>query len=200
MKRGRILMENLYPNWFFAGGVQNYFERHLSGLAYRDIKCLQIGAYTGDATEWLFEHILRNPDATLTDVDTWEGSDEILHKTMDFSEVEKIYLDRHQEKINSGKLIKFKGTSEDFFKQNTEKYDFIYVDGSHMAADVLKDGINSFDALNEGGILAFDDYKWSEGKGPAFEPKPAIDAIRFCYNNRLNLLEMGLQVWFSKSF
>jgi hypothetical protein len=50
-----------------------------------------------------------------------------------------------------------------------------------------------------GGVLAFDDYEWDSGRGAAFRPRPAIDAVLACYSNRLSVLEIGWQVWVIKT-
>ena len=44
--------------------------------------------------------------------------------------------------------------------------DFIYVDGSHQAHDVLCDAILSFKLLRVGGIVCFDDYLWGRSAFP----------------------------------
>ncbi len=44
-------------------------------------------------------------------------------------------------------------TSDDFFKQNTEKFDVIFVDGLHHADQVYRDILNSIDVLNDGGYI-----------------------------------------------
>jgi predicted O-methyltransferase YrrM len=41
-------------------------------------------------------------------------------------------------------------------------FDFIYVDGSHQAPDVLSDAVLSFTLLKRNGVIAFDDYLWQE--------------------------------------
>ncbi len=184
-----------YPNWF-AMSAQYYFEKHLRPYVGDELNCLQIGAYTGDATKWLFDNILTHPNSSLTDVDTWQGSDEPAHKELDWLGVEATYDEKVKEHLASGRLIKKKMNSFDFFHQPIHKrFDFIYVDGDHKASSVLMDGINSLNVLSRGGILVFDDYTWSMQKGPAFDPKPAIDAIRLCYSDVLTTLEMEHQVW-----
>lgn len=188
-----------YPNWF-AMGAQYYFGQHLLPYAGKEIHCLQIGAYTGDATKWLFEHVLTHPNSTLTDVDTWEGSDEPAHHSMDWKDVETTYNEKNKEYLDSGRLRKKKMTSDEFFKDHPyDSFDFIYVDGDHKAVSVLKDGMNAINALSPHGILAFDDYTWSMHKGPAFDPKPAIDAIRLCYSDQFTTLTMEHQVWLQKN-
>lgn len=37
-------------------------------------------------------------------------------------------------------------------------YDILYVDGSHLAADVLTDAILGWGLVKVGGIIIFDDY------------------------------------------
>ena len=188
-----------YPSWFNTGAVR-YFEKNLLQYSETPLKCLQLGAYTGDATEWLFSKALLHPDSTLIDVDTWEGSDEPEHKTFDWASVESVYLAKHQDKIDSGKLKTFKGTTDSFFESSEGKqlFDFIYVDADHEAASVLKDGLNSIYRLKVGGIIAFDDYVWSARKGAWADPKPAIDAILVCYSHKFKVIDIGLQVWLQK--
>ena len=66
--------------------------------------------------------------------------------------------------------------------------DFVYVDGSHEALDVLEDAVISFCLLKIGGIMIFDDYNWNSRAAlanPLLHPKPAIDAF---VNNNLSRL------------
>ncbi len=49
--------------------------------------------------------------------------------------------------------ISFTLTSDDFFKQNTEKFDVIFIDGLHYSEQVYKDIINSLNVLNDGGYI-----------------------------------------------
>lgn len=48
-------------------------------------------------------------------------------------------------------------TSDDFFRQNTEKFDVIFIDGLHYSEQVLRDIINSLEVLNEGGYIVCHD-------------------------------------------
>lgn len=184
-----------YPNWFTDGSAKHFFSKHLQTSIGTPINCLQIGAYTGDATEWLLENVLTNPMSSLTDVDTWEGSNEEIHKNFDWNNVEEVYNSRTSKFLN---IYKYKGTSDSFFEVNKKTFDFIYIDGDHTAAGVLKDGVNSIKALNPGGIIAFDDYKWRSGRGPIYDPVQSIDAILNAYAEQFTVLDIGLQVWLKK--
>lgn len=189
-----------YPNWFKNSGAAIYFSRNLIPYAGQPIKVLQIGAYTGDATEWLFQNILTHPESSLIDVDPWTGSDEPAHLALDWKSVEDVYMSRHSHLIEAGRLTVFKGTSDEFFNstEGKQEFHFIYVDGNHEAAQVLKDGINSVHRVGIGGIVAFDDYLWTLGKGLWADPKAAIDAISICYSNKFQLIDRGTQVWLKR--
>jgi hypothetical protein len=188
-----------YPNWFVQY-AEGYFARRLSGWEGRPgLRFLQIGAYTGDATVWLLEHVLTGKGSSLIDVDTWLGSDEEGHDHMDFREVERIYDARTAAARSARRLAKYRGTSKSFFDSHgRDRLDFVYVDGDHTAYGVLNDAVRAYPLLRVGGILAFDDYEWQSGKGRLSDPAPAIDAVADLYSNRLERLEEGRQVWFRK--
>jgi len=186
-----------YPNWFEGTGARLNFERHLSRYKGKEsVGFLQIGAFTGDASKWMLDNILTGKYSTLTDVDTWEGSDENSHNAMDFDDVYRVYTEKI--KPYGRKVIVYRESSDSFFRDNVETYDFIYIDGDHTAFGVMKDAINAFNALAVGGILAFDDYQWSEGRGNFYDPRPAIDAFWNMTRDKVKILEIGWQVWFQK--
>lgn len=185
-----------YPNWFVEGGGEWFFKKHLLPLAGQPLAALQIGAYTGDASVWLLENLLTNDDSALFDVDTWKGSDEAIHHSLDWSDIEQVYDSKTKQYEN--KLRKFKGTSDEFFMAANVlqwKYDFIYVDGDHTAKSVLKDGVNALESCAPGGIVAFDDYLWRSGKEATYDPYPAIDALLIAYADRFKVIEKDVQVW-----
>lgn len=188
-----------FPNWFKDTKSDKAFERHLWRLDGKPANVLQIGAYTGDATEFLLEQVLVHKESRLTDVDTWAGSEEDDHEGLNFSKVEEFYDKRHAAAIASGKLTKFKGTSDEFFAQNTQKFDFIYVDGDHHGLQIVKDAINAWACLKVGGVLGFDDYLWWDSHSANDLPKPAIDAFVLAHSNKLLRLETGGQVWIEKT-
>jgi hypothetical protein len=169
---------------------------------YKDVKVdfLQLGAYTGDASVWLFDNVLTHPESTLTDVDTWEGSEEEEHMDMDWKSVEDTYDQKLRPFLDSGQLIKKKMTTKEFFKSNDKKYEFVYVDADHHAIWALRDGLDGYSCLNNGGILAFDDYMWGSSLPKMDQPKTGIDAFLIPYTNKVTVLEKGLQVWTRKIF
>lgn len=175
----------------------NFFIKHLQPRAGEPLRCLQLGAYTGDASEYLLRNILKHEQSRLVDVDTWQGAKDPIQTSMNWNSIEQIYDQRLNTFLESGKLKKYKGTTDSYFRQidNAQQFNFIYVDADHEAASTLKDGVNAVTHISLGGIVAFDDYTWDSGLGGWANPKHGVDAILFCYSHRFEILDIGAQVW-----
>lgn len=200
-------MTNQYPNWFDMTARANFEKRlsHFRGLP--GFMALQIGAFVGHASEWMLRNLITGKDATLHDVDTWKGSPEIAHGEFDWALVEADYHERLKTWRWTHRLTSYKMTSAEFFESLEAKesfirdgygYDFVYVDGSHKAADVYRDAVNAWKWLKPRGIIAFDDYQWREGEDPNGWPQPAIDRFMAEHAGQFRLLEFGYQVWLRK--
>jgi predicted O-methyltransferase YrrM len=183
-----------FPNWFKIT-AEHYFEKHIP--TDKPLKVLQIGVFTGDATKWLLDN--RENIVRIDDVDTWQGSDEEAHESMDFNEVKEYYLSRFN---NESRVVPYQMTSDLFFAQeapkSTEKYDFIYIDGDHTATQVTIDALNALRWVKQGGIIAFDDYTWSVGLGEFYEPALGIKTALTIWKNKFRIIEAGSQVWIER--
>lgn len=178
----------MLPNWFATQA--HYFERNVPQVPLR---ILQIGAYTGDATQWLLDN--RQVDF-INDIDTWEGSDENAHYVIDFSDVEKVWDLRFRD---NPKVHKFKMTSDAFLaKGYGVTYNFIYIDGDHTAVQTALDGLNAWRYLESGGVIAFDDYGWIDNPSEFLRPKRGIDAFLSICEGEYRVMEIGYQVWVQK--
>ena len=185
-----------YPNWFVR--QQYNFENHLLHLAGQpDLKFLQIGVFTGDASMWLCENILTDKTSWLYDVDTWAGSDEVKHEPLNFDKVFEFY----EERIATLKsTVRLRMTSDEYFAgDNIIRFDFIYIDGDHTAEQVAKDAENAWKLLKPQGIMAFDDYMWGQDMSPELTPKPAIDDFLNNHVGEYNILNKDYQVWIQKN-
>ena len=140
------------------------------------IKALEIGSWEGCSSLFLLKTL---PNVELTCVDLWKGSQELkdagAHETgeSNFDLNLSDYKDR---------LAKFKGTSFSYFSTHPDrnKFDFIYVDGSHYFVNVVIDAIKSFEQLKVGGIVIFDDYFWRYYPRAIDNPAGAINMfLRF---------------------
>lgn len=178
-----------YSNWFLDNNIDKLFDKHLSVFKGKDIKALQVGVFSGDASKWLLENILTHPDSTLTDVDCWQNEDGIsdVGPTFFGDEAYERYLGRISGFENKVRIRKM--TSGSFFKQNTNTFDLIYVDADHRAISVLEDAVDAFRVLNPGGIMIFDDYDLHVDSFPIHEiPRISIDAFLFIYSRRIKVI------------
>ena len=187
-----------YPNWF-AQTAQFNFEAFLTPLAGKDkLSLLQLGAFTGDASVWMAENILSGESSILFDVDTWKGSDEPDHETMDFDDVFATY----KAKVKPYNKILWKQTDTVSFLtayNYLKDYDFIYIDADHTTVGVLLDAELSWLILKSGGIMAFDDYTWGHESGdPRLAPQVGIDLFLHRHQLNLEILTKNTQVWIKK--
>ena len=181
-----------FPNWF--EGQRYNFEDHLTRFKGKpDLRFLQIGAYTGDASVWLCENILTDPSSILVDVDTWGGSDEAEHTRINFEQVFDYYKSRVSKQVTY-----IKTTSDEYFKDNDARFDFIYIDGDHTSAQVERDATNAWALLKSGGVMAFDDYLWGPDLPEHTTPKPAIDRFLLDKQDEYVQLVDSYQVWLLK--
>lgn len=186
-------MRTDFPNWF--KDVQSNFV-HLEEFLGKPVSFLQIGVYTGNASVWMMENILINPESKLVDVDVWENNDHEYYSDATFNEVEHYYDTRMKKYKN---VEKHKTTSDEYFKQCNEMFDFIYIDGDHTESQTYADAINSWGKLKNGGILAFDDYGWGTHLSPEQTPKPAIDRFLAEKSEKYTILVNSYQVWVRKN-
>jgi hypothetical protein len=186
-----------HTNWF--EGQKYNFEKHLERYKGEpNLKFLQLGAYTGDASVWLCDNILTGKNSILRDVDTWQGSNEREHKDINFDEVFQTYISKTCEKSR----FYYKSTTKEFFTSTTftrfGEYDFIYIDADHTADAVASDAEYSWELLKKGGILAFDDYMWGQDMKPELTPRPAIDNFLEFHEGEYDILTKEYQVWVQK--
>lgn len=77
-------------------------------------------------------------------------------------------------------------------------YDFIYIDASHKAKDVLDDAVFSWRLLKNNGLLFFDDYRYTEGETDSDRPKMAIDAFLSVRPGDVDILDHYYQFYIRK--
>jgi hypothetical protein len=187
-----------YPNWFQGAAHDNFAQylEHFKGE--ENLHFLQVGAYTGDASKWLLDNILTGRNCMLTDVDTWQGSDEPVHHDMDWQNVEQVY-DAKLSVYNT--VFKHKMTSDEYFADHSNGwYDFVYIDADHTAHAAYTDGVNGWRDLKPNGILAFDDYTWGDGlPDQTLAPRPGIDKFLEEYAGQYQLINKVHQVWIRKN-
>jgi len=186
-----------FSNDWFTGNIP-LWEKNIQALishqGKREFKALEIGSWEGLSSLFMMSNL---PISSLTCVDTWEGADE--HQgTAAVLTIENKF--DHNLKNYSSKIKKFKGTSYQFFNQSAtnEKYDLIYVDGSHFSDDVMIDAIKAFEHLNIGGVLIFDDFLWIHYKNLKDNPAGAINSFLRLKKNNYTILSVDYQLTIQK--
>ena len=175
------------------------WDTYLKKLVDKEINCLEIGSYKGDATEKILVHLSTNQKSKVYAVDTWAGSPE--YPNMDFSLIEKEFDERMKKTGKNNQLIKMKmHSSKALMKLIQDKimFDFIFIDASHEAKDVMSDTVLSWEILKEGGIIIFDDYQWDKLKEEYSRPKLAIDSFISIYKPELKVLFSKYQLGIEK--
>jgi predicted O-methyltransferase YrrM len=73
------------------------------------------------------------------------------------------------------------------------QFDLIYIDGSHLAMDVYRDGVLAWPLVVRGGIMIFDDYQRQQGP-KADWPHIGIDAFLDATKGGYEELHRGRQI------
>lgn len=161
---------------------------------------LEVGAFEGRSTIWTVENMIVN-GGEIHCIDTWEGSEEHDAATMDGSEkrfnknikkLNKVYPKRkvHKYKSKSNEALGLLNSDKDMIGS----FDFVFIDGSHQAPDVMSDALMSWNLLKVDGLIVFDDYIWGAGEyNILHRPKFAIDIFTTLMDERVKVVAMGTQ-------
>jgi predicted O-methyltransferase YrrM len=190
-------------DWFSKNLAEILFWVKPTIKEIKNPKILEIGGFEGRSTRWFIENFL-NDGGELHCIDTWEGSLEHDEMDMDFSSIYDVFSHNLREYIDDGTCIVHRGMSKDILPKllsEGHQFDFIYVDGSHLASDVIIDGVLSYLLLKTGGILAFDDYMYGyTDKRPYDIPHHAINFFDSAFRDRgrIELLGLNLMATYKK--
>lgn len=191
-------------DWFSAH-IPNW-EKTLTPLKDQKINVLEIGAFEGASTTWILDNLLQNPESKIITIDSFEGGIEHQDTSSDWnkplSTLEETFLSNIEKTGRMKQLELIKSYSYPaLIRLNAEKkheFDFIYVDASHMARDVLGDAVLAWPMLKEGGIMIFDDYNWNYYQEDYANPKLAIDSFLACFNMDIEIISKDYQLVIKK--
>ena len=173
----------------FHDHVKSSFSRILQEVIVPKVT-IELGVFEGETT-FNIAHLLvpRNPKYKHYAIDPFQASENLKQEVV--NKAKKQFIS-NMEEFSQVELIEkpsFEGLLE--LHQRGIKADFIYVDGSHFAKDVLSDAVLGFELLNLGGVMLFDDaVSWRYGEHIQDSPKIAVDSFIQCNWNRLQVLEM----------
>lgn len=164
---------------------------------------LEIGSFEGRSTVWTVENMLEDGGDIIC-VDTWKGSEEHAPEDMDGVEAR---FDRNiallKDRFPQRNIIKEKSTSVKALGllayEQHYKFDFIYIDGSHVAKDVMTDACMAWPLVKHGGFMVFDDYLWKpQGFATMQRPKIAVDTFVNLFEDELTLVMINYQLILKK--
>lgn len=186
-----------------AAFTQDWFSRSISGWTaillqiskvVTPLRILEVGVFEGRSTCWLLANFCKTPVDTIVAVDSFEGG--VEHKGMELGSL-RARFEANIASVGSPAAVEIhEGYSlpqlAKLIANEVAPFDFISIDASHQAPDVLGDAVLAFQLLKPGGVMAFDDYLWSPMRpgteNPLLLPKVAIDAFTTLYSRKLRVL------------
>lgn len=193
--------------------THDYFSQHIeqwskdqarfAGLPNLDF--LEIGTFEGRSACWLLQNILTHDSSRITCVDLFgQGPSQGVYETTGLDSNLMSTEDRFEYNIRqtgaSHRVDKLKGNSHELLRSlSRSQYHFVYIDGSHLAKDVLEDAVLAWPLLKTGGVLTFDDYQWRDEPDPLRCPQMGIDAFLRVYEGHYRVIHKGYQVTLEKT-
>lgn len=175
-------------------------------------RVLEVGSYEGASACLLIDVLGRKAPLEIHCIDHWEGGSEHRTAATDMALVERRFRRNTAIAVRKSPfpvdLRMHKGGSDRCLgallgQKNRPQFDFVYIDGSHQAADVLLDASMAFRLLRKGGVMVLDDYLWRKAPSGSADmlalPKMGIDAFINCHYDRLRIVPAMLdQIFLQK--
>lgn len=181
--------------------VLDYFINNYCIHKTNKIKVLEIGTYTGVSLIHILKYI---PNSVGIAIDTWTNYNEsIITQNIINLEVEKSFYNNVNKERLTNYVYAIKNDSSQILlemNKNNDNFDFIYVDGSHLALDCYIELVLAWSLLNKGGILAIDDYMFQIdcGKNELNIPYYAINHFLNKYDGKFKMLHKDYRVFIEK--
>ncbi len=176
---GRPTFSNTWFRW-----QDSWLSALRSHVGQPELRYLEVGVYEGQALVWMFEHVLTDPASTAVAIDLFahEGLEARFRENLQRAGIEE----RVQVEVGlSNERLRVLGG---------EPFDIVYIDASHLGADVLRDAVLAWDLLAPGGVMIFDDYGYTPAFPDELRPGPAIDAFITAFRDELEVVHRGWQV------
>ena len=158
------------------------------------LRILEVGVFEGRSTCWLLQNHCKTPESSIVAIDSFQGG--IEHQGMELGTLRKRF-EANIATVESPAQVEIReGFSlpelAKLIAEGYQRFDFISIDASHQAPDVLGDAVLGFELLKPGGVMAFDDYIWSPMRpgteNPLLLPKAAIDAFTTLFSQKIRII------------
>lgn len=184
-------------DWFTNGLIN--FEYAKEQMESPPASILEIGCHEGRSTCWMLENLLTE-DGTITCIDPFANeplsafrNDQAPAPNL----IEQIFCHntdlarKPDQTIRLMPTLSFYALAE-LITENAQ-FDFIYVDGSHSADEVLADAVMAFGLLKKNGYMIFDDYLWMAAADSLDRPKMSIDAFVNMFQKHIEVKMINYQ-------
>jgi hypothetical protein len=184
-------------DWFSNGLINFEYVKQQMGTLPQSI--LEIGCHEGRSTCWMLENFLAG-NGTITCIDPFANDPLSAFRNERPPEnriIEQIFC--HNTSLAKGPdqtirlmpTLSFYALAE-LITEN-KQFDFIYVDGSHSADEVLADAVMAFGLLKKNGYMIFDDYLWKNAVESLDRPKMSIDAFVNMFQKHIDVKTINYQ-------
>ncbi|KAL8965541.1 MAG: hypothetical protein Q9183_003796 [Haloplaca sp. 2 TL-2023] len=191
-----------FEHTWFDDWVRAKWEELTEPLIGKPLRILELGAFEGASTTWLLDNLMAHPASRMTVVDTFQGG-------MEHQDSEKYNVSSLEGRFRANvakcehvdKLRVMKATSDHALldlRREDARFDFVYIDASHLAIDVLHDAVVCWRMLELQGTLVFDDYTWKGYMEDCYNPRIAINSFLQCAEQELESRETESQMWVRK--
>ena len=158
-------------------------------------RVVEIGSWEGRSALFFLNYM---PRCRVTCIDTFQGGDE-HQAAVEASESLPQLEERFDANVAAfaNRVRKIKAHSSEALAMlgiSGQRFDIAYIDGSHRAADVYRDGALIWPLMAPDGLIIFDDYQWKEMPGRLSKPKLGIDAFLAAFKGRYRLVHKAYQV------
>jgi hypothetical protein len=155
----------------------------------KNVAYLEVGVWEGRSLIWMLDNVLIHPTCRATAIDP-------LPKEQKGKFLDNLSLSGHKNKVTV-----IEGYSQKkLMDLSDQKFDIIYLDGSHKAKAILMDLLLAWELLKKNGTLIIDDYLWKSYEVPIDQsPKAAVDSFLTFYGDELELVYSSYQLFIKKT-
>ncbi|MBX9776317.1 MAG: class I SAM-dependent methyltransferase [Xanthobacteraceae bacterium] len=183
----------------WAGNHFFYWAELLDHLRDKPLRILEIGSWEGRSALFFLNYL---PKSRIVCIDPFEGNAE--HQADPYfralARKSEAQFDRNLGGFGD-RIEKIKGSSTTVLPAlgiARRRFDLAYIDGSHIAADVYSDAVQTWPLIEPGGIVIFDDYEWPLMDNEAERPKLGIDAFLAAIDRQYRELHRDYQLVIAK--
>ena len=180
----------------FKNVIDNFNIKHKN----KHTQILEVGTYSGVS---LIKILSMIPNSSGTAIDSFKNYNEEnleMLQTIEENKIEEIFYKNIKSVGFQDKVRLLKGDSFEILldlNKQDEKYDFIYLDGSHTCFNVYSDLILCWSLLNNGGIIAIDDYIYLKDK-VLDSPYESVKFFMKKFEKEIKILNIGYRVFIEK--